>query len=127
MNNSQGRETTAMNTMQNAPLESYSAGGGLGRRDILRMSMAAATGSSVLSASADVGAATFGSPVVELCVPAGALTLEQKSAMVKGLTDVVLGVLKLTPDPARRMFVAITESAEGGFGVDGQVFVPSRK
>jgi len=25
------------------------------------------------------------------------------------------------------MFVAITESADGGFGVDGQVFVPSRK
>ena len=47
--------------------------------------------------------------------------------MVKGLTDVVLGAMKLTPDPARRLFVAIIETAEGGFGVDGQVYVSPRK
>jgi len=116
-----------MNTTSHTPLESQPTGSGLGRRDILRIGMAAAAASSARPASADAAAANFGSPVVELCVPAGALTLEQKSAMVKGLTDVVLGALKLTPDPARRMFVAITESADGGFGVDGQVFVPSRK
>ena len=55
------------------------------------------------------------------------LTLEQKSAMVKGLTGVVLGAMKLPPEPARRLFVAIIETAEGGFGVDGQVYGPPRK
>ena len=48
--------------------------------------------------------------------------------MAKGLTDVVLGAIKLPPEPARRLFVAIIETAEGGFGVDGQVCdVPARK
>ena len=35
--------------------------------------------------------------------------------------------MKLPPDPARRLFVAIMETAEGGFGVIGQVFVPISK
>jgi len=54
---------------------------------------------------------------VELYVPAGGLTLEQRSALIKGITDVVLGVIKLPADPARRLYVEIIETAEGGFGV----------
>jgi hypothetical protein len=59
-------------------------------------------------------------------VPAGVLTLEQRSAMIKGITDVVLGAMKQPPDPAKRLFVQIFETAEGGFGVNGQVFVPRK-
>ena len=44
--------------------------------------------------------------------------------MIKGITDVVLGATKQPPDPAKRLFVQIFETAEGGFGVNGQVFVP---
>ena len=57
----------------------------------------------------------------------GVLTLEQRSAMIKGITDVVLGALKQPPDPAKRLFVAIYETAEGGFGINGKVLVPLAK
>jgi len=75
----------------------------------------------------DVPAEDYGAPIVELCVPAGVLTLEQKGAMVRGITDVMLRAMKRSADPERRIFVAITETAEGGFGVDGQVYAPRRK
>jgi hypothetical protein len=60
---------------------------------------------------------------VELHVPAGVLSLEQKAAM-KGVTDVVLKATRQPPDPARKSFVQLFETAEGGFGVNGQVLVP---
>jgi 4-oxalocrotonate tautomerase len=99
---------------------------GLSRRNVL---MTATVAAGVLvgtpSALADTGAAgSFGAPLVEVHIPAGALTLEQKSAMIKGITDVVLGATKQAPDPTKRLFVQIIETAEGGFGVNGQVFVP---
>ena len=65
--------------------------------------------------------------LVELHVPAGVLTLEQRSAMIKGITDVVLSATNQPPDPAKRLFVQIFETVEGGFGVNGQVFVPRGK
>jgi phenylpyruvate tautomerase PptA (4-oxalocrotonate tautomerase family) len=102
---------------------------GLSRRDVLMTATIAAGAlagaSSVLADT--VPPAGFGAPVVEVHVPAGVLTLEQKSAMIKGVTDVVLGALKQSPDPAKRLFVQVFETAEGGFGVNGQVFVPRAK
>jgi hypothetical protein len=44
--------------------------------------------------------------------------------MIKGITDVVLSAAKQAPDPAKRLFVQIFETTEGGWGVNGQVFVP---
>jgi hypothetical protein len=35
--------------------------------------------------------------------------------------------MKQPADPARRLFVQIFETAEGGFGVNGHVFVPRSK
>ena len=110
--------------------ELHESAGGLSRRAVLLMTQTVAAGAAIGMSGAlaqTAPAASFGAPVVELDVPAGVLTLEQKGAMVKGLTDVVLGAMKLTPDPARRLFVAIIETAEGGFGVDGQVYAPPRK
>jgi len=76
---------------------------------------------------ADTGSiANFGAPLVEVYVPVGVLTLEQKAAMIRGVTDVVLKATKLS-DPARKSFVQILETADGGFGVNGQVFVPRGK
>jgi hypothetical protein len=40
---------------------------------------------------------------------------------------VVYGALKLPPDPARRLFVTIVETAEGGFGVNGKVYSRNAK
>ena len=80
--------------------------------------------SGVPRALADTSTAeSCGAPLVDLHVPAGVLTLEQRSAMIKGITDVVLGETKQPPDPAKRLFVQIFETAEVGFGVNGQVFV----
>ena len=100
--------------------------GGLSRRNVL-MTATATAGALVGAPSvlADtVTAGNFGAPLVEVHVPMGVLTLEQKSAMIKGITDVVLGATKQPPDPTKRLFVQIFETAEGGFGVNGQVFVP---
>jgi phenylpyruvate tautomerase PptA (4-oxalocrotonate tautomerase family) len=101
----------------------------LNRRAVL-MTAAAAAGAAagVSPASADVTPpAHFGAPLVELHVPAGVLTPEQKAAMIKGMTDVVFNAMKQSPDSARISFVQILETADGGFGVNGRVFVPRAK
>ena len=98
---------------------------GLSRRAILRT---AALGVA-LNASAAHGqtsaASDYGAPLTEVCVPAGLLTLEQKAAMIKGISDVLRRVTALPADRGP-IFVAIIETAESGFGVNGKVFAPSR-
>jgi len=102
---------------------------GLNRRAVLMTAAIAATAVAGISpATAEtLPAATFGAPLVELQVPAGVLTLEQKAAMIKGISDVVFNATKLTPGPTQVSFVQIFETAPGGFGVNGQVFVPRPK
>jgi 4-oxalocrotonate tautomerase len=113
---------------QNDDVESQGSGG-LNRRAVIMAAAVAATGAAGGSAAQadNAAAASFGAPLVELYVPAGVLTLEQKAAMIKGMTDVVFNAMKLPSDPARKSFVQILETAEGGFGVNGQVFVPRGK
>jgi len=103
--------------------------GDVTRRCFLAAASALAGGvTAVAPALAETAPTTnFGAPLVELFVPSGALTLPQRSDLIKGVTDVVVGALKLPPDPARRMFVEVIETAEGGFGVNGQVFVPPQR
>jgi phenylpyruvate tautomerase PptA (4-oxalocrotonate tautomerase family) len=102
---------------------------GLNRRAVLMTTAIAATAAAGISpALADATPApSFGAPLVELQVPPGVLTLEQKAAMIKGITEVVLNAMKLPPGPTHVSFVQIIETAEGGFGVNGQVFVPRAK
>jgi phenylpyruvate tautomerase PptA (4-oxalocrotonate tautomerase family) len=111
----------------NHDVESYDSAG-LNRRAVLMTAAAAASAvAGVSPVQADVApAANFGAPLIEIHVPAGVLTPEQKAAMIKGATDVVLNAMKLS-DPARKSFAQIFETAEGGFGVNGQVFVPRGK
>ena len=100
---------------------------GLSRREVLlTATVAAGALAGVSSVSADPATA-FGAPLVEVQVPAGILTLEQKSAMISGITTVIRTAMKQPPDPTARLFVQIIETAEGGFGVDGRVFVPRGK
>ena len=112
----------------NEEMELPASADGLSRRNVLMTATVAAGAlAGVPRALADISpAASFGAPLVELHVPAGVLTLEQRSAMIKGITDVVLQATKQPPDPAKRLFVQIFETAEGGFGVNGQVFVPRK-
>jgi len=112
----------------NSDVESASSSGGLNRRAVLTAAIAASAAAGVSTALADnVPAANFGAPLVELHFPASLLTLEQKADMIKGVTDVVLKATKQPPDPAKKSFVQIFETADGGFGVNGQVFVPRGK
>ena len=116
-----------MTNRPNDVVETPEQSGGLNRRAVLMTAaIAASAAAGVSPARAEAQAASFGAPLVELCVPAGVLTLEQKAAMIKGITDVVLNATKLS-DPARKSFVQIFETADGGFGVNGQVFVPRGK
>jgi phenylpyruvate tautomerase PptA (4-oxalocrotonate tautomerase family) len=115
-----------MDMIDRPAADSQDGGAGLNRRAVLMTAAIAASAAAGVSPSlADtVAPANFGAPLVELQVPAGVLTLEQKAAMIKGITDVVLKATGLPPDPAKKSFVQIFETAEGGFGVNGQVFVP---
>jgi 4-oxalocrotonate tautomerase len=79
------------------------------------------------TAAETVPAASFGAPLVELHVPAGILTVEQRDAMIKGVTTVIVEALGQPLDPAKRLFVEILETAEGGYGVNGQAFLPRPK
>ena len=116
-----------MISRSNTDVESPEPPSGLSRRAVLMTAAVAASAvAGVSPALADTGSANFGAPLVEVYVPPGVLTLEQRAAMIKGVTDVVLKATKLS-DPARKSFVQIVETADGGFGVNGQVFVPRGK
>jgi phenylpyruvate tautomerase PptA (4-oxalocrotonate tautomerase family) len=106
--------------------ERLASSSGLNRRAVLMSAAVAATVGASPALADTAAAGNFGAPLVDVHVPAGVLTLEQKAAMIKGITDVVLKATKLS-DPARKSFVQILETAEGGFGVNGQVFVPRSK
>jgi 4-oxalocrotonate tautomerase len=104
-------------------------GGDLSRRAVLvtvAVAAGAATGVSGVMAQT-VPSASFGAPLVEMSFPVGVLTLDQKAAMIKGVTEVIHSAMKLAPDPAKKLFVEIFETPEGGFGVNGQVVIPRGK
>jgi phenylpyruvate tautomerase PptA (4-oxalocrotonate tautomerase family) len=113
----------------NENIEMAESPGGLSRRAALKtVTVAGAAAAAGVSAVlADAPAAGFGAPLVEMSFPVGVLTPDQKAAMIKSVTDVVRGAMKLPPDPARMLFVEIFETPEGGFGVNGQAVVPRGK
>ena len=100
---------------------------GLSRRDVLAAAAGAAMVASPPNAAAAAPVSSFGAPLVELHVPAGILTVEQRGAMIKGVTEVIVEALGPPVDPARRLFVELFEAAEGGYGVNGQAFLPPTK
>lgn len=117
-------ETHKMDNLDNKAKTS-GTGAGLNRRDVMVTAAVAAVvaGSSTVVAE-PAPAANFGAPLVELHVPAGVLTVEQRGAMIKGVTEVVVEALGQPVGPTKRLFVEIIETAEGGYGVNGQAFVP---
>jgi phenylpyruvate tautomerase PptA (4-oxalocrotonate tautomerase family) len=113
----------------NGDMPTTASVGGLNRRAVLMTAAAAASTAAGVSAAVAETAATanFGAPLVEMHFPYGLLTLEQKADMIKGVTEVVLRATNQPSDPSRKSFVQIFETVDGGFGVNGQVFVPRRK
>jgi phenylpyruvate tautomerase PptA (4-oxalocrotonate tautomerase family) len=102
----------------------------LSRRNLLGAGLAvAAAGTSSLAgsppASAEAESAIgFGAPLAEISVPAGLLTTEQKSAMMKGVTDVLVTSMGIPTPHHAALWVLIMETAPNGWGVAGQPFVP---
>jgi 4-oxalocrotonate tautomerase len=110
----------------NAKMSNFETG--LSRRDVLA---AAAVGAAVVTSPSIAAEAapvsSFGAPLVELHVPAGILTVEQRGAMIKGITEVIVEALGQPLDPDKRLFVEIFETAEGGYGINGRAFLPRLK
>ncbi|MBV8840224.1 MAG: tautomerase family protein [Alphaproteobacteria bacterium] len=102
--------------------------GQLTRRALATAVLGAGVIAAVAPASAQTAApaATYGAPIVEVVVPSGILSAEQKSELIRRITDVVVAAVNLPPDPTRFQFVEVFETAENGFGVNGKVFVPKR-
>jgi 4-oxalocrotonate tautomerase len=106
--------------------DSRGDGHALSRRRVLAGATAAA-GAAVgasLAAAETTPPSGYGAPLVELHFPAGALTVEQKAAMIKGVTDVVVDAAKLPTEQTNNLWVQIFETADGGWGFGGRVFVP---
>ena len=61
-------------------------------------------------------------PVAKVYVPQGALTADQRSEIVKGIHDVIVGVRKAPPDAPT--YVLINEVPTGDWGVTGKVYLP---
>jgi 4-oxalocrotonate tautomerase len=62
-------------------------------------------------------------PFAQVYAPQGVLSLEQRRAMVKGITDVMVRVEGLPPSALPYVTVLITEVADGGWGVAGHGYV----
>jgi 4-oxalocrotonate tautomerase len=104
---------------------------GVTRRQFLYM--AAASGTALATASFASGAfaaltsgVTGPSPrgprvpmAAMIMTPAGALTVAQRQAIVKGVTEVLVRVSGLGNAGRSRMVVLLSEVAEGGWGVGG--------
>ncbi|HZB91343.1 MAG TPA: tautomerase family protein [Stellaceae bacterium] len=105
----------------------------LSRRTVLSAGLAvAAAGASSLGgvapAAAEAEAAVgFGAPLAEISVPAGLLTPEQKSAMMKGVTDVLVTSMGIPAPQHTALWVLIMETAPNGWGVAGQPFIPHKQ
>ena len=82
----------------------------MSRRDML-MAATVAAGTLAAAPPALSDAGGFGHPVVQLFVPGGLLTREQRADLIKGVTGVVLGTMKQPPDPTGNLFVEIFETA----------------
>lgn len=94
---------------------------GLTRRILLWVTGAGAVAAAVPGAAgADQSAQGYGAPLVEINVPAGILTAEQKNDMIKGVTEVIVNALKLPPAQHRALWVLILETVPNGWGVAGQ-------
>jgi 4-oxalocrotonate tautomerase family enzyme len=58
-------------------------------------------------------------PFAHIMVPPNVLTVEQRQAIVKGVTDVIASVEKLPASGRPLITVLISETSEGGWGVGG--------
>lgn len=119
------------NSGSNKPVE-LTEDRGSTRRAVLMAATAVVTTPAVLADTVRATAspdepptvARFGAPLVEIHVPKGALTPEQKRSMIQGITTVLIAAANLPPDVNQQLWVQIFETSEGGWGLGGEVYVP---
>ncbi len=58
-------------------------------------------------------------PLAQIFVPQGAITLDQRRAIVRGVTEVLARVEGLPPSALGYVTVLINEVSDGGWGVAG--------
>jgi phenylpyruvate tautomerase PptA (4-oxalocrotonate tautomerase family) len=113
------------NDLSKQPSQATNEVGEVSRRTaLLAASIGAVAVSGGRGLAADAGSAGFGAPFVEMSFPVGVLSVEQKAALIKRVTDVINAAMDFPSDSQRRLFVEILETPEGGFGVNGQVVGP---
>ena len=116
------------NVISTPPSQAAIEAGEVNRRTALvAASIAALAVSGAGCLAADAGSASYGAPFVELTFPVGVLSVEQKAALIRRVTDVLSAAMEFPSDSQPRLFVEILETPEGGFGVNGQVVVPRSK
>ncbi len=101
--------------------------GHLARRTFLSIA-AAASGAGLGAAAVPAGAGEVPAPVptlAQISVPAGALSVQQRQAMVTGITKVLVDVTGARPAGLPYVTVLVAEAAEGGWGVAGHGHVRS--
>jgi 4-oxalocrotonate tautomerase len=62
-------------------------------------------------------------PLAQIYVPQGALSLEQRRAIVKGVTEVMASVEKLPQAALPYVTVLINEVPDGGWGIGGHGYL----
>lgn len=62
-------------------------------------------------------------PLAQIYVPEGVLTPEQKSEIIKGVTEVIASVQNIPPERRSIIYVLINEVPTGGWGTGGKPFV----
>jgi 4-oxalocrotonate tautomerase len=62
-------------------------------------------------------------PLAQLYFPQGATSLEQRRAIIKGVTDVIVSVEGLPPSARPYVTVLINELPDGGWGVAGHGYI----
>jgi 4-oxalocrotonate tautomerase len=64
-------------------------------------------------------------PLAQIYVPQGGLTLDQRRAIIKGVTDVIVSVGGLPPSARPYVTVLFNEVPDGGWGVAGHGYTRS--
>ena len=61
-------------------------------------------------------------PLAKVYIPEGVLNIQQRSDIVKGISDVINSVENRPVESHKYTYVLINEIQSGGWGVGGQIF-----
>jgi len=62
-------------------------------------------------------------PLAQIYVPEGVLSLQQKSDIIKGVTEVIAGVENIPAERWGAVYVLVNEVGTGSWGAGGKPFI----